>query len=211
MFAVIFEVQPRADRLDAYLDIARLLRPELERIEGFLENTRYRSRSRAGLLLSLSFWRDEKAVIRWRTHAGHYAAQAKGRREVLAGYRLRVGEVVATGGIGAPGALPRHRLDETEIGDAKAMVLRLGRGPAASPPLAGPPALTTDRLDGVVDPLDWAEVAAHASAETAAAAMPATPPSGERWAQVCIVRDYGLLDRREAPQFHQPVPEVSGE
>ena len=78
MFAVIFEVRPRPDWWERYLAIARMLRPELERIEGFLENTRYRSDTREGLLLSLSLWRDEKALIRWRTHAGHFAAQGEG-------------------------------------------------------------------------------------------------------------------------------------
>ena len=30
MFAVIFEVQPKSDRWDQYLDLAKQLRPELE-------------------------------------------------------------------------------------------------------------------------------------------------------------------------------------
>ena len=207
MFAVMFEVQPRAERFEHYLDVARLLRPELERVDGFLENTRYRSRTREGLLLSLSFWRDEKAVIRWRTHAGHHAAQAKGRQEILADYRLRVGEVVTILGAPAPASLPTHRLDVTETGDAKAMTVRLGRGTEPSPAFGATP-LATDRLEGVVDPGDWAHLAAYGSAEAATTTLPPTPASGERWVQVRIVRDYGLMDRREAPQFHQP---VSGE
>jgi heme-degrading monooxygenase HmoA len=109
MFAVIFEVRPRADRWDDYLALARMLRPELQRTEGFLENTRYRSRTRDGVLLSLSLWRDEKAVIRWRTHPGHFAAQGRGRREILADYRLRVGEVTALLDAGKLVTLPAHR------------------------------------------------------------------------------------------------------
>ena len=38
MFAVIFEVQPKPERWNDYLDTARMLRPELERIEGFIDN-----------------------------------------------------------------------------------------------------------------------------------------------------------------------------
>ena len=40
MFSVLFEVQPRADRWDAYLGYAKLLRPELEQIVGFVDNFR---------------------------------------------------------------------------------------------------------------------------------------------------------------------------
>ena len=41
MFAVIFEVQPKAEEMDTYLDLAMMLRPELERIEGFIDNERF--------------------------------------------------------------------------------------------------------------------------------------------------------------------------
>jgi heme-degrading monooxygenase HmoA len=70
-----------------------MLRPELERIEGFVDNIRYRSLTREGWILSLSGWRDEKALVRWRTRANHHDVQQKGRAEVLLDYHLRVGQV----------------------------------------------------------------------------------------------------------------------
>ncbi len=159
MFAVIFEVQPRQDKRDGYFDVARVLRPELEQIEGFLENTRYRSLARDGLLLSLSLWRDEKAVIRWRTHAAHFAGQARGRAEILAGYRLRVGEVVAMSEGGRPRAMPAQRLDETEAGDARAVVVRLGWEAGCGSNEGFTTAIATDRFEGVVDAADRATMA----------------------------------------------------
>ena len=93
MFSVLFEVHPKADQWDAYLGYAKMLRPELEKIDGFLDNIRYRSLTRDGWLLSLSGWRDEKAVVRWRTQAMHHGVQQKGRSEVFHDYHLRVGEV----------------------------------------------------------------------------------------------------------------------
>ena len=119
MFAVIFEVQPRQERFDEYLELAKLLKPELEKIDGFIDNERYRSRSDAGRILSLSIWRDEKAVIRWRTLGAHHEVQEKGRREVFRDYHLRVGEIVADTGLPEGARLPQQRLDETEIGDTK--------------------------------------------------------------------------------------------
>ena len=56
-----------------------MLRPELERIDGFVDNIRYRSLTREGWILSLSGWRDEKALVRWRTRANHHAVQENER------------------------------------------------------------------------------------------------------------------------------------
>ena len=85
MFAVIFEVQPKSVLWGQYLDLAKQLRPELERIEGFIENERYKRQRIEGRLLSLSLWADEKAVIRWRTHAMHHGVQELCSRNVAAG------------------------------------------------------------------------------------------------------------------------------
>src|SRR5436190_5085429 len=93
MFAVLFEVHPKAEKWDDYLGIAKMLKPELEAIDGFLENIRYRSLTREGWLLSLSTWRDEKSLVRWRTQAKHHSAQEKGRFEVFGDYHLRVGQL----------------------------------------------------------------------------------------------------------------------
>src|SRR5215472_18006020 len=95
MFAVIFEVLPKQERWNEYLDLAKLLRPEIERIDGFIDNERFASRRTKGRVLSLSTWRDEKAVIRWRTLAVHHGVQEKGRFEVFEDYQLRVGEIIA--------------------------------------------------------------------------------------------------------------------
>ena len=92
MIAVIFEVRPN-DRA-AYLDIAASLKPLLDGIDGFISIERFESLAEPGKLLSLSFWRDEDAVARWRNLEAHRAAQARGRGGVLRGYRLRVAEVL---------------------------------------------------------------------------------------------------------------------
>ena len=113
MFAVVFEVNPKPEQWDAYLGYAKSLRPELERIDGFIENERFSSLRRQGWLLSLSIWRDEKAVVRWRTSANHYEIQHKGRTEVFRDYHLRVGEITADNRLPAGETLREQRLDET--------------------------------------------------------------------------------------------------
>ena len=93
MFAVIFEVQPKKERWDKYLELAKKLKPKLEAIEGFIDNERFESKKTEGRVLSLSTWQDEKAVVRWRTDGEHHGVQEKGRFEVFEDYHLRVGEV----------------------------------------------------------------------------------------------------------------------
>ena len=94
MIAVIFEVEPAEGRFDDYLGHAARLRPELERMPGFISVERFRSLTDPGKLLSLSFWEDEAAVAGWRNHALHRETQAAGRDGIFAGYRLRVAAVL---------------------------------------------------------------------------------------------------------------------
>ncbi|MBX6747174.1 MAG: antibiotic biosynthesis monooxygenase [Acetobacteraceae bacterium] len=94
MIAVIFEVEPAEGRFDEYLDHAARLRPELEKIPGFISVERFRSISNPTKLLSLSIWEDEAAVTRWRNHPLHRETQAAGRGGIFAGYRLRVAAVL---------------------------------------------------------------------------------------------------------------------
>lgn len=94
MHAVIFEVEPSAGRQQDYLDIAAALRPELEAIDGFISIERFASLTHPGKILSLSFWRDEAAIMRWRQHEEHHRAQWQGRGGIFADYRLRVASVV---------------------------------------------------------------------------------------------------------------------
>jgi heme-degrading monooxygenase HmoA len=107
MFAVIFEVQPKPGRLQSYLDIAARLRPLLETIDGFISVERFGSLTTEGKYVSLSFWRDEAAVIAWRQQAEHHLAQARGRDEIFADYRIRVAKVVRDYGMFARADAPQ--------------------------------------------------------------------------------------------------------
>ncbi|UWQ58912.1 antibiotic biosynthesis monooxygenase [Leisingera caerulea] len=106
MIAVIFEVETAAGQREAYLEIAAELRPLLEQVDGFLSVERFQSLSAPEKLLSLSFWRDEASVQRWRNLEEHRAAQAKGRAGVFADYRLRVAGVIRDYGMSAREAVP---------------------------------------------------------------------------------------------------------
>ena len=118
MIAVIFEVWPAEGRKDDYLAIAASLRDELERIDGFISVERFQSITDPGKLLSLSFWRDEEAVARWRNQAHHRDSQRQGRAGIFADYRLRVAAVLRDYGLTDRAAAPE---DSKRAHDAQAM------------------------------------------------------------------------------------------
>lgn len=215
MFVVIFEVQPRTDRWDDYLGLAKQLKPKLEAVDGFIDNERFRSRRTEGRLLSLSTWRDEKAVVRWRTQGEHHDAQMKGRFEVFADYHLRVGEVIGDTQPPQGLGIVQHRLDETEVGAAKAVTITemtpadgVGVEPLAASLGLAAGALVDHELFESIYTLgkflllaSWRDAAAASSWQP----NPVANAHSLRHRQVRIVRDYGMFDRREAPQFYPDI------
>jgi heme-degrading monooxygenase HmoA len=106
MHAVIFEVWPKEEGRREYLDIAAALRPRLEQMDGFISIERFQSLTDPGKILSLSFWRDDAAIAAWRRVEAHRMAQAKGRGELFADYRLRIAAVVRDYGMGERAEAP---------------------------------------------------------------------------------------------------------
>jgi heme-degrading monooxygenase HmoA len=99
MIAVIFEVWPKPEHKQQYLDLAAELRPILETIDGFISVERFESLTEKGKILSLSFFRDEAAVEAWRNIAQHRKTQSQGRARIFANYRLRVAGVIRDYGL----------------------------------------------------------------------------------------------------------------
>jgi pimeloyl-ACP methyl ester carboxylesterase/heme-degrading monooxygenase HmoA len=93
--AVIFEVIPADDTCkQEYLNIAASLKPELEKIRGFLSIERFQSIYHPKKILSLSFWADENAIQQWRNIEVHRNAQVKGREYIFKDYHLRIAQVI---------------------------------------------------------------------------------------------------------------------
>jgi len=219
MFAVIFEVEPRPERWNDYLDLARELKPKLEAIDGFVDIDRLESKRTRGRLLSFSTWRNEKAVVRWRTQADHHAAQERGRGEIFLDYRLRVGEVTADSAAPSGAASDQQRFDETEVGAAKVVtvtdvVTNADGGPdvqadrlADELGLAGEGLIDREVFASIYTPGKLAVLAAWRDADAARAWNLRKPAWAAtlRHRHVRIIRDYGMFERREAPQFYPDV------
>jgi heme-degrading monooxygenase HmoA len=226
MFSVIFEVHPKPDQWDAYLGDAKMLRPELEQVDGFIDNIRYKSLTREGWILSLSGWRDEKSVVRWRTKMRHHMVQERGRSEILLDYHLRVGQITQDSRVPEGHLLSEQRLDETEVGEGTTVTLIDAKWPAQwtetlnpadcsdylglNPHTAG--MISWDAFDAVLTPgdlillLSW-----HTKEDAEAFDSTLNLPEGGRLRRVRVVRDYGMFDSREAPQYYPKVtrPETS--
>lgn len=222
MFSVIFEVHPRPEQWDAYLGNAKMLRPELERVYGFIDNVRYKSLTREGWILSLSGWRDEKAVVRWRTSMRHHMMQEKGRSKILLDYHLRVGQITRDTRIPEGYTLEEQRLDETEVGEGTAVTLIDAKRPpewvsqtkpddvakwlGLAPDALG--LVAWDVFDAILTPGDiillvsWKDKANAEAVERNASLQ-----DGARLRRVRVIRDYGMFDRREAPQYY---PDAKG-
>jgi heme-degrading monooxygenase HmoA len=223
MFSVIFEVLPNVGRKDEYLDLAKHLKPILERIDGFVDNERFESKLKPGWVLSHSTWRDEKSVVRWRTEGEHHVVQGKGRVEIFADYHLRVGDVTSDTAPPKEAPILERRFDETEVGNAKIVTFteitpEKGAALVAHPDLL-PAHLGLDLTNGTVaehdvyasiyDPGKLALLVAWKDTNAGTAWSPEKNAGIEklRHRKVRVVRDYGRFDRREAPQFY---PDVKG-
>jgi len=94
MIVVVFEVTMKQGQEARYFDLAAALRPELAEIDGFLSVERFQSLVTPDKYVSVSFWRDAAAVDQWRTHEGHRLAQALGKNEIFADFRITVAEAL---------------------------------------------------------------------------------------------------------------------
>lgn len=226
MFSVIFEVHPRKEAFDTYLGLAKELTPILRSMEGFLDNERFESSRRPGWILSHSTWRDEKSVVRWRTVAKHHETQQRGREEVFRDYHLRVGEVVADTAPPAGLSVVEQRLDETEVGAAKfATLTEFQPGKDTAKPVAAsdlakllgfdstdPRLIDHDVFSSIYNAGKLAFLASWHDRAAAEQFRPQRPVGAEllRHRTIRIVRDYGMFDRRESPQYYSALPAQAG-
>jgi heme-degrading monooxygenase HmoA len=225
VFAVVFEVRPAPGRKAEYLDLAKHLKPLLETVDGFIDNERFESRRREGWVLSLSTWRDEKAVVRWRSHGEHHRVQEQGRSGIFSDYHLRVCEVTADTHPPRDLQVIEQRFDTTQTGSAKALAIT-EVSPTPEATFAAYPDLLTSRLGLEVQAEGLVEYDAFESItnpgkmllltswQTAADAARWSPSAFAGVAALrhrCVrnVRDYGLFERREAAQYFPDVDRAS--
>jgi hypothetical protein len=185
-------------------------------MDGFVDNERFGSQTRRGWILSVSTWRDEKSVIRWRTTGEHHKIQQKGRFEIFQDYHLRVGDVTADSDAPKEAPVKEQRFDATEVGTAKLLTLteliQEQEKPIAAPgdllsmlglSLANSGVVERDVFVSIYTPGKSAVLVAWKDAMAADGWTPVKIPNVQklRHRKIRVIRDYGMFDRREAPQF----------
>jgi len=158
--------------------------------------------------------------VRWRTAMRHHMVQEKGRSDIFFDYHLRVGQITNDSRIPDGYTIEEQRLDETEIGEGTTITLIDAKRPAqsADQPSAADCAgylgldsgaegmVAWDVLDAVLTPGDLILLICwRTNADAQAFERKSSLPGDARVRRVRIVRDYGMFDRREAPQYYSPV------
>ena len=152
-----------------------------------------------------------------RTTGEHHKIQDRGRSEVFQDYHLRVGDVISDTNPPREAPIKEQRFDETEVGVAKVLTFTettpedgtlftsfttlastLGLN------VTGEGIIDYDVVASIYNP---GKLALLVSWKNAKAAGGWTPVNTGRfqtlWHRtIRIVRDYGMFDRREAPQFY---------
>src|SRR5262245_42211886 len=205
MIGLFFEVQSREGHQDQYLNLAASLRPALDAIGGCLFIDRFKSLSRKNLLLSYQIWQDEGALTAWRVHGGHHRVQEMGRGEVFADYRIRIAQVIHEARPGQPVWKPERRTPYNDPARRRPTYVL-----AAESQNADLPVQTDWRRDAfasvyregvfghlidVPDPQSGIDLGARLLAD----------PTTEYFRVFEVMRDYGMYDRTEAPQYYPPV------
>ena len=204
MLSLFFEVEIKPGRTDQYLNLAASLKPELESMGGCLFLDRFKSLSRDNLILSYQIWQDEGSLTAWRVQAHHHDVQTLGRDRVFSDYRIRVAQVIYEARRDRPVWQPESRT--------------LYNDPARRPPtyvlatesksaqLAAGCEWPSEVFASVYRDGQYAHLIELPDHQSGVAFAPRLfdEPSTEYARIVEVVRDYGMYDRKEAPQFYPP-------
>lgn len=205
MIGLFFEVETKPGHREQYLDLAAALKPDLEAIGGCHFIDRFRSLTREDLLLSYQIWQDEAALTAWRAHAHHHDVQAIGREKVFSDYRIRVAQVIHEQRPGQPIWKPERRTPYNDPARRKPTYVLASESKHAA--LAAETDWPHDSFSSVYrdghfshlvdvpDEQGGIEFGRRLFADSTV----------EYFRVFEVMRDYGMFERTEAPQYYPPV------
>jgi heme-degrading monooxygenase HmoA len=209
MIGLFFEVQTKQGHRDQYLDLAASLRPALDANGGCLFIDRFQHLSRDNLLLSYQIWQDEGALTAWRVHAKHHRVQEIGRDAVFSDYRIRIAQMIHEAKPKQPVWQPERRTPYNDPARrAPTYVL------AAESKNAELPVKTErqhDAFTSVYRQGQFAHLIDMPDPQTGIAFGERlfADPTTEYVRLFEVMRDYGMYERGEAPQYYPPVERTS--
>lgn len=205
MIGLFFEVQTRPGHRDQYLNLAASLKPDLEALGGCLFIDRFRSLTQENLLLSHQIWQDEGALTAWRAHAHHHEVQTIGREKVFSDYRIRVAQVIHEARPGQPVWQPERRTAYNDPARRPPTYLLTAESKSATLPVQTE--WRSDAFASVYREGHFAhliDLPDHSSGVEFGARLFADSTT-EYFRIFEVMRDYGMYERAEAPQYYPPV------
>jgi heme-degrading monooxygenase HmoA len=205
MIAQFFEVEIKDGHVDTYMNLAASLKPALDAMGGCLFIDRFKSLTRENLLLSYQIWQDEGSMTAWRVHAGHHRVQEIGRQDVFSNYRIRIAQVVHDARPGKPIWQPQRYTPYNDPARRPPTYVIAAESRNPQLPVATPwrrDSFESVYRDGcfahLVDVPDY-----PSGLEFGAQIF--SDPTTEYFRVFEVMRDYGMYDRTEAPQYYAPV------
>jgi hypothetical protein len=172
---------------------------------GCLFIDRFNSLSRKDLLLSYQIWQDEAAMTAWRVHGYHHEVQTIGREKVFSDYRIRIAQVIHEERPGQQIWQPERRTpynDPARRPSTFVLVAESTRAELSAETEWRRDSFKSVYRDGyfahlidVPDQQSGVELGRHLLKD----------PTTEYFRIVEVMRDYGMYDRAEAPQYYPPV------
>ena len=205
MISQFFEVQIKEGQVDRYLDLAASLKPSLEAMGGCLFIDRFKSLSRNNLLLSYQIWQDEGSMVAWRVDAKHHTVQETGREKVFSDYRIRIAQVVHEE---RPQQTPWHpeRLSPYNDHNRRPPTFVVA-SESNNRELPIDATGNRDVFESINRPGVFAHLIDAPSLDVAVEfGKKLFSDSTTEYIRVFeVMRDYGMFDRSEAPQYYPPV------
>jgi heme-degrading monooxygenase HmoA len=205
MIGLFFEVQTKQGHRDQYLELAASLRPALDANGGCLFIDRFQSLSQDNLLLSYQIWQDEGALTAWRVHARHHRVQEIGREAVFSDYRIRIAQVIHETRPGQPAWQPERRTPYNDPARRQPTYVLAAESKSARLPVETE--WRRDAFESVYREgyfahlIDLPDIQSGIDLGQRLFADPTT-----EYVRVFeVMRDYGMYERAEAPQYYPPV------
>jgi heme-degrading monooxygenase HmoA len=205
MIGLFFEVQTRQGHRGQYLELAASLRPALDAIGGCVFIDRFQSLSRDNLFLSYQIWQDEGALTAWRVDGKHHRVQEVGREAVFSDYRIRIAQVIHEAKPNQPVWKPER---QTPYNDpARRAPTYVLAAESRNAELPEPTGWTRDAFASVYRPGQFAHLVdvPDLKAGIAFGDKLFADPTTEYVRLFEVMRDYGMYERSEAPQYYPPV------
>lgn len=205
MISQFFEVQIKEGFVGQYLDLADSLRPGLEASGGCLFIDRFKCLSRENMLLSYQIWQDEASMVAWRVDATHHKVQETGREKVFSDYRIRIAQVVYEAKPDQTVWQPERLTPYNNPARRRPTYVIATQSKNADLPVATQ--WKRNSFSSVYHEGNFAHLVNLPDYQSGLEFGESlfADPTTEHFRIFEVMRDYGMYDRAEAPQFYPPV------